>query len=655
MFDTLVQLEDGLRSNSFITFDSDGNGISRIFDDKWDFVSRRESVRYVVFGNIPPEHKKNIQSFTAKLFFSETKKAKDSHVSVSKLVRTQKILRLVTKIWGKSDFSLLSNNIEWFKFKDSIKGKKSTYTLEQICVTLRQLCDVGVLERYIDSNDFKNLSNGKKSKQHLAFPATIHSHILQQAVGVVELYHPYRHKISSVMKETFAYYENELPKELKKRSLVKLDENGVKNLNLRIVKYGNNLGGKIPEFSFYVKGQWINIVLNYCLMVVVLFTGMRSRESRTTNPNSYLDLAGVPVLRGNTYKGNKGVAKQEAWVTHPIALKALELAYDASMYAREHFRNILEESFTQGSISKDDYEYGLEELSSSFIKVGMGSNKYNKVLPSYAFSIGNNAFFNLELLEIKATHEEVEEFNLLNPDWYGELKIGGSLPKLSLHDLRRSFAVFMVRNKLGNLQTIKYQLKHKNINMSNWYANNAELIRSEHLLIDKDLMNEVDKATQSLAIEAFDDIYNSTQNLSGGGSARVEEERNKLLGKGETIVLSRDELESLVRNGTKSIVLLPTGGYCTNSSCERVCSIESFVAESKPCQHLIITDKGAKQMAAQRKRLIVAFESLNEMEDYAYSRILIGYTVKIRQLEQTLKSHNIDFEPFIYTIKANHE
>lgn len=655
MFNTLEQLDDEFRCNPFISFDSDGNGKSRIFDDKWDFVSRRESTRYVFFHKLPLEHKKNIQSFTAKLFFSEMEQAIDNHVSVSKLLRTKKNLWAIAKVWGKSDFSLLSNDIEWSKLKEGMKGRMPILTLKDICTTLGQLSNAGALNRYIDRSAFNDLSNDKKSKQHLALPATIYSKMLQQAVGVVDQYHPYRHKISSVMNKTIAYYESELPKEVRKRCVVKLDENGVKNLNLRVVKYGNKLGRTIPNFSFHIRGKWITEIVKYCLMVVVMFTGMRNRESRTTNPNSYKVLAGISMLCGDTYKGNKGVAKKEVWVTHPIALKALELAYDATMYAREHFRNTLERSFTEGLISKDEYDSGLVELASSFITVGMGSDRYKKVLSNYSLSIGSKDFLNLKQLEIKASNEEVEEFDLLNPDWRGELKIGGSLPKLSLHDLRRSFAVFMVRNKLGNVQTIKHQLKHKNINMSNWYANNAELIRSEDLLIDKDLMSEVDKATQTLAIEAFDDIYNGSQYLSGGGSNRVIEEREKLLGKGETIVLSRNELESLVRNGTKSIVLLPTGGYCTNPSCERVCSIESFVTESKPCQHLIITDKGAKQMAAQRKRLIVAFESLNEMGDYAYSRILIGYTVKIRQLEQTLKSHNIDFEPFIYTIKANHE
>ena len=206
MFNTLEKLEDEFKSNPFISFNSDGNGISRVFDDKWDFVSRRESIRYVLFRNIPPEHKRNIQSFTAKLFFSEMEQAIDNHVSVSKLLITKKNLWAITKIWGKSDFSLLSNNNEWLKFEGKIKGRMSMPALKNICTTLRKLSNAGLLNRYIDSTAFNDLSNNKKSKQHLALPATIHSKILQQAVEAIEVYHPYRQEISSVMRETIVHF-----------------------------------------------------------------------------------------------------------------------------------------------------------------------------------------------------------------------------------------------------------------------------------------------------------------------------------------------------------------------------------------------------------------------------------------------------------------
>ncbi len=80
---------------------------------------------------------------------------------------------------------------------------------------------------------------------------------------------------------------------------------------------------------------------------------------------------------------------------------------------------------------------------------------------------GADDALNMKEFNITATAEDVDEFDLLNPERAGSLKVGGGLPRLSPHDLRRSFVVFMVKNRLGNALTVKYQLKHRNINMSN--------------------------------------------------------------------------------------------------------------------------------------------------------------------------------------------
>ncbi|TOC21890.1 hypothetical protein CGJ88_25535, partial [Vibrio parahaemolyticus] len=63
-------------------------------------------------------------------------------------------------------------------------------------------------------------------------------------------------------------------------------------------------------------------------------------------------------------------------------------------------------------------------------------------------------------LDYKATTEDVEEFNMLNPTREGELKIGGTYSGLTSHDFRRTFAVFFVRYGFGTASGIKFQFKH---------------------------------------------------------------------------------------------------------------------------------------------------------------------------------------------------
>ncbi|WP_256385002.1 MULTISPECIES: hypothetical protein [Photobacterium] len=650
MSNILMKLQKEFDDNPFVSFDSNGQGVSRVYDDTWDYTARNESLRTVSFTAVSEIHRANIQRYVGKLLKYSMDKSTDNHVSVNQIKRWKDKLHRFSKSWGKSDFSLLSNNSEWRKFKSSLKGYYSERSIDEIATTINHLNEAGLLDRYVKFSELRILANDKESKQYIAMPSTVHAKVLQRVIDTVEIYHSHRLEISYAMSKGIELRDTELANVLSKLNVLSLSKSKASAPNQRVAKQAKKLGEAIPEYKFDQTGKWVHDILKDCLMCVDLFSGARKTELLSFNHNSYRVIAGVPVLQGKTYKANKGVAKTETWVTHPIALKALELAYDMTQYARDIHKAVLSEALDNGDITKDAYQRSMRELSSAFIGTNMGMQFYGKARRAYLLEL--NQGLNLDKFSIVATPEEVDEFNFLNPDWYGEMEVGSSLPKLSLHDLRRSFAVFLVRNRLGNAQTIKYQFKHKNINMSHWYANYAQLTRAEDLLLDENLMSEVNEAMEELAVEAFDDIYNGSENLSGGGSKDIIKEQEERLGRGETIVMSRKELKALVKNGSKSIVLLPTGGYCTNSECERLCSIESFAAEDKPCSHLIITDKGAKGMAAQRKRLIKAFTDMNDMDDYAYSRILVGYKEKIRHIEHTLKSHKIPFEPFRQQIKA---
>ncbi|MDD1830148.1 hypothetical protein LRP52_49370, partial [Photobacterium sp. ZSDE20] len=319
-----------------------------------------------------------------------------------------------------------------------------------------------------------------------------------------------------------------------------------------------------------------------------------------------------------------------------------------------------DDGYQNGQLTKDKYNAMLQDLESAFISSELPYDSeviINKKSLKYSIDGAGDAL-NMNEFNITATAEDVEEFDLLNPDRAGSLKVGGGLPKLSPHDLRRSFVVFMVKNRLGNALTVKYQLKHRNINMSNWYANYSELARTNQLLMDAQLMSDFDEAIESSAVDAWDEIYNVSDTLSGAEGERIAKERPELLAKnkaerlaqGEEIVMSRSELLALVRSGDKSIVLLPTGGYCTNRNCERLCSLMDIV--EAPCEHKVVTDKAAKRLSRERDNLIASFRAINDMGDYANELILDARKKKIQSIEPTLVKHSIPFDSFNDDIKA---
>jgi hypothetical protein len=229
--------------------------------------------------------------------------------------------------------------------------------------------------------------------------------------------------------------------------------------------------------------------------------------------------------------------------------------------------------------------------------------------------------------------------------------VGGTLPKLTPHDFRRSFAVFFKRYGFGSSATIKFQYKHKNINMADYYSNNAYLQAMEDILLDKDLLAMMNEEGIRMGVDIFDEIYNESEHLAGAGGERIAKDKFERLSSGESVYMTRSEIEGLVRNGTLSVVKLPTGGYCLNATCSRVCGIGEFATEIRPCDHQVITDKQAKVILKQNKRLIKVFRELNT-GDPMMNSILIGQKQKIQRNEQLIKDFNLTFEPFNDKVKG---
>lgn len=409
----------------------------------------------------------------------------------------------------------------------------------------------------------------------------------------------------------------------------------------------------IPNFSFHRRGNWFGTLLRMCFICVGLFSAARKQELLSMNKESYDDtLAAVPKVSGFSTKGNKGEKIYTTWNTAPIAKLALELAFDATQAARKYQLERLDDGYQNGQLTQDQYNAKKQDLESAFISsdIPYGSEALINKTSLICKIDGDGDALNMNAFSISATAEDVDEFDLLNPDRAGSLKVGGGLPRFSPHDLRRSFVVFMVKNRLGNALTVKYQLKHRNINMSNWYANYCELARTNQLLMDAQLMSEFDAAIESSAVDAWDEIYNVSDTLSGAEGERIAKNKAERLAQGEQIVMSRSELLALVRSGDKSIVLLPTGGYCTNRNCERLCSLMDIV--EAPCTHKIITDKAAKRLSRERDNLIASFRSINDMGDYANELILDARKRKIQSIEPTLVKHSIPFDNFNDDIKA---
>lgn len=657
MSEKLIQLRQELVENPYLTFDSDGKGVSRVFDAEWDFHALNQIRKTISFGHIGEKYRHDIQSYLYALMQWQKKKSNsNSHTAVSSLIKTRHQLNTIATRWGKSDFSLLSSEREWKKCTKALHGVGGVGICQHIASTINALNKAGLVTCYVHKREYTKWVNPDAGDgQAIAFPEAIHVSILRTVVEFVETYHPYRHQISATMEKLYTYQDEMFNAELKVLGVSALNERQMATFITRMSRITSKWPERkaIPDFSFYRPGKWLGAMLRMCFICVGLFSAARREELLSMNKESYDDtLAAVPKVSGFSTKGNKGERIYTTWNTAPIAKLALELAYDATQAARKYSLERLDDGYQNGLLTQDQYNAKKQDLESAFISsdIPYVSEAFlNKTSLKCSIDGANDAL-NMKEFNIIATSEDAEEFDLLNPDRVGSLKVGGGLPKLSPHDLRRSFVVFMVKNRLGNALTVKYQLKHRNINMSNWYANYSELVRTNQLLTDTQLMSEFDEAIENSAVDAWDEIYNVSDTLSGAEGERIAQNKAERLAQGEEIVMSRSELLALVRSGDKSIVLLPTGGYCTNRNCERLCSLMDIV--EAPCEHKVITDKAAKRLSRERDNLIASFRVINDMGDYANELILDARKKKIQSIEPTLVKHSIPFDSFNDDIKA---
>ncbi|EPM7842853.1 hypothetical protein ACTQ7D_001762 [Vibrio fluvialis] len=657
MSEQLIHLRQELAENPYVTFDTDDNGVSRVFDLEWDFHALNQNKKTFSFGHINEKYRHDIQSYLYALMqWQKKSSSSDSHVAVSSLINYRNKLNTLATRWGKSEFSLLSSEREWKKCTRKLEGVGCLSVCRHLASIINALNKVGLVTRYVHKREYINwVKPDAGDGQAIAFPEVIYVSILKIVVEFVETYHPYRYQISEAMEKLYTYQDEIFNAELKALGMSTLTTRQMNNLLMKVHRVTKEWPERtaIPNFSFNRKGNWLGRLLRMCFICLGLFSAARKEELLSMNKDSYDDsLAAVPKISGFSTKGNKGEKIYTTWNTAPIAKLALELAFDATQATRKYSLKKLDDGYQNGQLTKDQYNAKKKDLESAFISPEIpyaSDGLMNKTSLKYTIEGASDAL-NMKEFNITATAEDVDEFDLLNPERTGCLNVGGALPKLSPHDLRRSFVVFMVKNRLGNALTVKYQLKHRNINMSNWYANYSELARTNQMLMDTQLMSDFEEAIESSAVDAWDEIYNVSDTLSGAEGERIAQTKAERLAQGEEIVMSRSELLALVRSGDKSIVLLPTGGYCTNRNCERLCSLMDIV--EAPCEHKIITDKAAKRLSRERDNLIASFRVINDMGDYANELILDARKKKIQSIEPTLVKHNIPFDNFNDGIKA---
>lgn len=610
---------DGFSEEVAVSFDTEGNPYSYYSSDKWVLWSINFTAS---FSMLSGKFKSSAKKIVFQVINDINLKSKKS--SIENLLSGASVFEHCIKACGGDDYGFIDNDRNYRLFLQEAKNRKLKYkTWKNHLIFFSHAQKEGFIKRNIANLEKLSIylaPNGTEVTQAVCLPEKIASAYYNNAAGLVEKLHPHRHDISSAYDE----FTNEY-KTIIETNRYSYNFTRRKYAIRKIKKDFSNL-----DVSFDYGGNWLSKLRGACYIVIAAFTGCRDGEIKSFNLLSYQErkYAGftVSILNGIHTKPNVGgVERQTSWVTVPIVRKAIELLWDSFSFARETWRQ-------QGNNIEhvDERNKFIQEVDSLFITLPYLTG-YNPRAGKQSLAHSLRTF--VRSIDYRATIEDVKEFDLLNPTRKGDLKVGDIL-EVHPHCFRRTFAVYLVRNKLASLLDIKHQFKHMNIAMTSWYSNQANIASYFDMMIDSDLQDEIAGENKNYTADILYHIYNEAETLAGPEGRRIK----NLRAEGDsTIYLSKEEILKQIKEGRLSIVEHP-GGYCTNPSCDRICDMTV-------CQYKVVTIEKARSLIPIKEKLIAKHNSL-VASGIDMPNVISKIYYEIRSIEKILSEHNIDYEIF---------
>ncbi|HIF9452672.1 TPA: site-specific integrase [Photobacterium damselae] len=617
-----INIERKESNVKIISYDSEGNPFSYYSDDQW--IIMKESV-HLNFINLTGDFKNKCKEIIYNEFNSNRLVNKKS--IGSRYIQSCVVFQKCIKACGGNSFSYLNSDKGFRDFISEAKKKNLKYkTWKNHLIILSVLNNNGFLTRVIENADALAIILANKSnitQQTIALPENIASCYFKSALEVVSKYYPHRNKISEVYRSFIIDYNNN----------IKAGYSVPTARGYAQISNESNLNG--IEVTLDLTGQWLSWLRGACYIVIAGFTGCRDSEIKSFNLDSYQEkeYAGmtIPVLHGAHTKLNvAGVARKASWVTIPAVKDAIELIWCAYEFVREIWKNratALTHIDEQNKMIQDADNLFLS-YSPTATYAAAGRQAIDKSLKSFVKSTG-----------YVANAKDIKEFELLNPTRKGELKLSQVLIP-NPHCFRRTFAVYLVRNKLASLLDLKYQFKHMNIAMTSWYSNQANVAGYFDMMLDKELKMDIAQENHDFMTDTLYYIYNEAESLSGIEGKRIMSLRGE---DKSSIYLSREEISRQVKNGQMSIIETPVG-HCTNPQCNRICDMPE-------CKYEVITKKTALSLVSKHQLLIHKFEQL-VAHGVKMPNILSKIYYDIKSMEKCFDEHKITVKKFTHDINV---
>ncbi len=423
------------------------------------------------------------------------------------------------------------------------------------------------------------------------------------------------------------------------------------------IKQNKDLMNDLREIKKRIKDLNLHV---YTL--VVAFTGMRDNEAYALKNHSHAKRVEtgelVYTISSHLSKTTEGLVKLD-WVANQIIYDAVnllsrvnEVYLERARLILKYYKNILSEQDTRKLLRgiENNRLFGIQHTSHTvrFIHAARGSDTGGSV--------------SLERHKIKVTAQDIEQLEKMGCNYQSvsqnsgkrglKYKVGDFF-NLTAHQFRHTFAWFIIANRLGDLDDIKYQFKHIKRVMSLIYSERGY----ESLNELRTVIEYFEKLVNKQAIE---DIVGSAKKaqITGGGGDRLSKLLTKLNSNEDHVIYTSaqqphfnntQELIDFATKNSDSVRGLPHG-YCTKGLGCKIKNV-SDPSHCLYCDTYYVTPKHLHYWKAIKHSCEGKIERIQLLPDIArYQSLLTG-------LKDNLNAANevIDKLVLAHNLKSNIE
>lgn len=365
-----------------------------------------------------------------------------------------------------------------------------------------------------------------------------------------------------------------------------------------------------------------------CLWGLMARTGMRADEMYHLNTaqgctTETIKRQEIHVIHANLSKTTKGSqSKQDEFVTTETGMKAYEVLQALNTPLRK--------------MHPDSYSF-FHKIKDDFSEIAKNS-----------FSKHYQAWFEDAMgEELMLTNEDIVDLKISDPNL--SFKVGDDY-EFSGHQLRRSFAYYLIGFELCSFPQLKQQFSHVSMAMTRHYAKNASKFQKLRKK-KQNLANAIDEERIDQKAKIYLRIYQKLANNERVAGGKGKEFAKNMMKKGRNLFKDRVDNDMLsltywkkqIRTQNRHIHAVAPGVYCTSTTCDLRTQVN--LMECVDCKNDYIVDA----VFAEAKRKEAEIHMLYDIEnDELTPQTASESYIKILAAERIMKDLDIDFEPVIF-------